>query len=77
LFSALRRKLLVRSSEKAQGIIDYALILAFVAVIATAVFFGSNGRGMSFKNAVDVKYDKANSSIDLIKVPEGDSVDKQ
>lgn len=32
-------------SEKAQGIVEYALILAFVAVIATALFGDGNIEG--------------------------------
>ena len=46
-------------SEKAQGMVEYALIVAFIVGVA-AVVFGTNG---SFKDAIDAGFDHVKSAV--------------
>ena len=50
-----------RDSQKGQGIVEYALILAFVAAIAAYVFT-SSGQG-SIKDSITGLFDKAKTDI--------------
>ena len=54
-----------RDSQKGQGIVEYALILAFVAAIAAFVF-SSSGPG-SIKNSIIELFTGAKSNIDSAK----------
>jgi Flp pilus assembly pilin Flp len=64
----LKAKLQEKISEKGQGMTEYAIILAVVAVVAVAVFMGSNGKGGALGNAIGGAYSKANTAIDGINV---------
>ena len=72
LTAKLRQKL----SEKGQGMVEYALILAAVAVIAVVAFLGTNGAGGDGTLAGTIKksfgtantaIDDANSAVDGLK----------
>ena len=54
-----------RDSQKGQGIVEYALILAFVAAIAAYVFT-SSGQG-SIKDSITELFSGAKSNIDQAK----------
>ena len=54
-----------RDSQKGQGIVEYALILAFVAAIAAYVFTTS-GQG-SIKESITGLFDSAKTNIDQAK----------
>ena len=54
-----------RDSQKGQGIVEYALILAFVAAIAAYVFT-SSGQG-SIKESITGLFSGAKSNIDQAK----------
>jgi Flp pilus assembly pilin Flp len=56
------------SEERAQGMVEYAIIIAVVAVISVAVFMGENGSGGEMFRSVDGLYDQANNAIDRIEV---------
>lgn len=58
--AALTYKMLVCRSEKAQGMVEYALIIAFVVGIA-AYFLVSSG---SLGSAVNSSFDAAQSQIE-------------
>ena len=59
--SALRENL----NEKGQGMVEYALILAAVAIIAVVAIWGvgRTGGGNSLETAVTSAFDKAASDI--------------
>lgn len=48
----------LKSSEKGQGMVEYALIIAFVAAIAIFVLNGKLG------NVISGAFDKASSAVD-------------
>ena len=54
-----------RDSQKGQGIVEYALILAFVAAIAAYVFTSSGGG--SIKTSITQLFSGAKSNIDQAK----------
>lgn len=56
------------SEEKAQGMVEYAIIIAVIAVISVAVFVGDNGEGGKAFEAVNGLYDQAGNAIDQIEV---------
>ena len=58
-------KFLHRNSQKGQGIVEYALILAFVAAIAAFVFT-SSGEG-SIKQSIVELFTGAKADIDTAK----------
>ena len=64
----LKAKLQEKLSEKGQGMTEYAIILAVVAVVAVAVFMGEGGKGGTLGNAITGAYDQAGSAINGIKV---------
>lgn len=64
----LKAKLQEKLSEKGQGMTEYAIILAVVAVVAVAVFMGDGGKGGTLGNAITGAYDQAGSAINNIKV---------
>ncbi|MBE6073549.1 MAG: pilin protein [Selenomonas ruminantium] len=49
-------------SEKAQGMVEYALIVAFIVGVA-AVVFASNG---SFSDAVNAGFNKVKDSVNAV-----------
>ena len=62
----LKAKLQEKLSEKGQGMTEYAIILAVVAVVAVAVFYGStdeNGKAGGLQGTIGGAYDKANNAI--------------
>jgi Flp pilus assembly pilin Flp len=56
------------SEEHAQGMVEYAIIIAVVAVISVAIFVGEGGSGGKALNAVSVLYDQANNAISQVKI---------
>ena len=63
----LKAKLQEKLSEKGQGMTEYAIILAVVAVVAVAVFYGSGDAATgSLGNTIKNAYEKADSQIDKI-----------
>jgi Flp pilus assembly pilin Flp len=62
---ALNEKL---SEEHAQGMVEYAIIIAVVAVISVAVFMGDGGSGGKAFEAVNGLYDQANDAVTQIEV---------
>ena len=61
----LKARLQEKLSEKGQGMTEYAIILAVVAVVAVAVFYGSN-ENAGLQGTISNAYGKANNSIDSI-----------
>lgn len=59
-FNEMKKALQEKLSEKGQGMVEYALVLAAVALIAAFVL--GNGEG-GLTKSVDGAYDKAASSI--------------
>lgn len=64
----LQKKLQEKLSEKGQGMTEYAIILAVVAVVAVAVFMGSDGKGGTLGNAIGGAYDKSADAVNQIQV---------
>ena len=64
----LKAKLQEKLSEKGQGMTEYAIILAVVAVVAVAVFMGKDGSGGTLGNAINGAYSKAGTAINSISV---------
>jgi Flp pilus assembly pilin Flp len=56
------------SEERAQGMVEYAIIIAVVAVISVAIFMGENGSGGRAFQAVNGLYDQANDAITEIEI---------
>lgn len=69
-FNRLNKKILEELSEKGQGMIDYALILAVVAVISVALFMTSDGSGKRFGDSVNGIYQQSSDAVNEIKLPE-------
>lgn len=63
----LKAKLQEKLSEKGQGMTEYAIILAVVAVVAVAVFYGGNDNE-GLQGTIGGAYDKANASINAIPI---------
>ena len=64
----LKAKLQEKLSEKGQGMTEYAIILAVVAVVAVAVFMGNDGKGGTLGNAIGGAYNQAGIAINQIEV---------
>lgn len=64
----LKAKLQEKLSEKGQGMTEYAIILAVVAVVAVAVFMGDNGSGGTLGNAITGAYNQAGNAVNQIHV---------
>lgn len=68
----LKAKLQEKLSEKGQGMTEYAIILAVVAVVAVAVFYGSsgdsegNGQKTGLQGTIGNAYDTANNAINKV-----------
>lgn len=63
--SVLTEKL---SEEHAQGMIEYAILIAVVAVISVAIFVGDGGSGGKVFDAVNGIYGQADDAINQIEV---------
>ena len=61
----LKAKLQEKLSEKGQGMTEYAIILAVVAVVAVAVFYG-NGKEDGLEGTIKSAYGNANNAIDKV-----------
>ena len=61
----LKAKLQEKLSEKGQGMTEYAIILAVVAVVAVAVFYGHDEKG-GLEGTISNAYGKANNQINSI-----------
>ena len=61
----LKAKLQEKLSEKGQGMTEYAIILAVVAIVAVAVFYG-NSENAGLRDTVAKSYKAANDQIDVI-----------
>ena len=69
IFEYLKAKLQEKLSEKGQGMTEYAIILAVVAVVAVAVFMGGNDPAQgTLGNAIGGAYSQAGAAISNIKV---------
>jgi Flp pilus assembly pilin Flp len=65
----LKAKLQEKISEKGQGMTEYAIILAVVAVVAVAVFMGGDDPAKgTLGNAIGGAYSQAGAAISSIKV---------
>ena len=62
----LKAKLQEKLSEKGQGMTEYAIILAVVAVVAVAVFYGNDANEAGLKGTISNAYGTANNKIDNI-----------
>ena len=68
----LQKKLQEKLSEKGQGMTEYAIILAVVAVVAVAVFYGgtdgegANAKKTGLQGTVGSAYDKAEAAINKL-----------
>lgn len=51
----------LKASEKGQGMVEYALIIAFVAAIAIIAL--NNGLGTAISNAFDTAAEQVNSAV--------------
>jgi Flp pilus assembly pilin Flp len=58
----------VLSEERAQGMVEYTIIIALVAIISVAVF-ASDGGGMSPFNSINTLYNQTGVAIEKIEVP--------
>jgi Flp pilus assembly pilin Flp len=56
------------SEEKAQGMVEYAIIIAVIAVISVAVFVGDNGEGGKAFDSVNGLYEQADNAINQIEI---------
>ena len=70
--SELNRQLCKGLSERGQGMIEYALIIAVIAVISVGVFVGSGGGGHHFGDSVNEIYQQTGNSINQIEVTSND-----
>ena len=55
-------------SEKGQGMVEYGIILAVVAVISLIVFSTEGSGGQSWVNSVNGLYDQANDAVNQIEI---------
>ncbi len=62
----LQKKLQEKISEKGQGMTEYAIILAVVAIVAVAVFYGSDGNS-GLEGTISNAYGTANDAIANVK----------
>lgn len=62
----LKAKLQEKLSQKGQGMTEYAIILAVVAVVAVAVFYGGDKNEAGLKGTISGAYSKTNSAINNI-----------
>ena len=63
----LKAKLQEKLSEKGQGMTEYAIILAVVAIVAVAVFYGKDD-GSGLQGTVGNAYNVANNKINDISI---------
>jgi Flp pilus assembly pilin Flp len=65
----LQMKLQEKVSEKGQGMTEYAIILAVVAVVAVAVFMGGDDAASgTLGSAINGAYNKAGDAINQVEV---------
>ena len=62
----LKAKLQEKLSEKGQGMTEYAIILAVVAIVAVAVFYGGGDESSGLKGTISGAYQKANNEVSSI-----------
>ena len=62
----LKAKLQEKLSEKGQGMTEYAIILAVVAIVAVAVFYGGGEDSAGLKGTVGKAYETATGQITKI-----------
>lgn len=68
--SELNRQLCKGLSERGQGMIEYAIIIAVIAVISVGVFVGTGGGGHHFGDSVNGLYQQAGDAVNQIEVTE-------
>ena len=76
MFSRIRgfkNRLLSRYAEKGQGMVEYGIIIAVVAVISLVVFTTEGGGGRSFINSINGIYDQTDNAISQINRLSGDN----
>lgn len=67
--SEIQKKLQEKLSEKGQGMTEYAIILAVVAVVAVAVFMGGDDPAQgTLGSAIQSSYNRAGDAINNVKV---------
>lgn len=54
--------------ERAQGMVEYAIIIAVVAVISVALFMGDEGSGKGAFESVNRLYDQTDNAISKIEI---------
>lgn len=59
----LKQKIQEKLSEKGQGMTEYAIILAVVAVVAVAVFYGGGNNDSGLKGTVSGAFDRATDAV--------------
>jgi Flp pilus assembly pilin Flp len=62
----LKRILLGHEAEYGQGMVEYAIIIAVVAVISVVVFSTEGAGGRSWVNSIGGVYDQADNAISQI-----------
>ena len=67
----LKKSLWEHNSEYGQGMVEYGIIIAVVAVISLVVFTTEDGGGRSFVNSVTGVYDQADNAISQIHLLKG------
>ena len=67
----LKESLWENDSERGQGMVEYGIIIAVVAVISLVVFTTEDGGGRSFVNSVTGVYNQADNAINQIEPPNG------
>lgn len=66
------RQLLSGLSEEGQGMVEYAIMLAVVSIIAVAVFFGNDRGGRNVGSAINGLYNQSGNAVNQIELHESD-----
>ena len=68
MIAELKAKIQENFSENGQAMVEYAIVIAVIAVIAAAVFMSDGGGGKAFTDSVQGTYEKADNAINEIEV---------
>lgn len=66
MIAEFKAKIQENFSENGQAMVEYAIVIAVVAIIAVAVFMSEGGGGKSFTDSVNSTYEKADNAINEI-----------
>ena len=61
--------------EKGQGMVEYGIIIAVVAIISVALFMSEGGSGKGAFGAINTLYDQTGNAINQINVNQGNQTD--